>query len=505
MRKHSAYRWSSLDKPIPFPRAGRSGASAGNPAQPPGRPPGRATGGRILLLGVPGEAGAADAVAPAAESALQSIGHQVTRLSTGKEALSLARKREVDLVVAESRLPDLDAADLLERVHQIDPEIPVIILTECGDIDTAIECIRRGAFDYIARPLNLGSVIEAVNSALDRRMRPEPAVARPPSDSRDSFGMLIGRSEAMKTVFSRIAKIAPQSTTVLILGESGTGKEMVAKEIHQRSPVAGGPFIAVNCGGVTGELIESELYGHERGAFTGAAQAHNGLFHAAQRGTLFLDEIGAMPLAQQSSLLRALEKKEIRRVGGTRTFHVDVRVIAATNNDLDQSMEAGLFRPDLFYRLSRMIIHLPSLRERVEDVPLLCEHFIKRYCKEHSLPLRKLSYQALELLCNRTWRGNVRELENVIEQAVFFSRRELIKPTDLPIPRDESAHTELRTLDEVMRAHIVSVLAHTAGNKLKAARILDIPRPTLYHRMKRLGLEDTPQEPGPRRGKKSKL
>jgi DNA-binding NtrC family response regulator len=211
-----------------------------------------------------------------------------------------------------------------------------------------------------------------------------------------------------------------------------------------------------------------------------------------------------MPLAQQSTLLRVLEKKEIRRVGGTRSFHVNVRLIAATNNDLDQAMEAGHFRQDLFYRLSRMIIHLPSLRERVEDLPLLCNYFIKRYCKEHSLPLRKLSYQALEILCNRTWRGNVRELENVIEQAVFFSRRELIKPADLPIPRAETVQAELRSLDEVTRAHIVSVLAHTAGNKLKAARILGIPRPTLYHRMKRLGLEDSPLEPGPLRGKKHK-
>jgi two-component system response regulator HydG len=316
--------------------------------------------------------------------------------------------------------------------------------------------------------------------------------------------MLIGRSEAMKTVFNRIAKIAPQNTTVLILGESGTGKEVVAKEIHQRSPVAAGPFIAVNCGGVSGELIESELYGHERGAFTGAAQAHDGLFHAAQGGTLFLDEIGAMPLAQQASLLRALEKKEIRRVGGTRTFQVDLRVIAATNNDLDQAMEAGLFRQDLFYRLSRMIIHLPSLRERVDDIPVLSSHFIRRYCKEHARPLRKLSYEALDILCNRTWRGNVRELENVIEQAVFFSRRELIKPTDLPIPRSETVRAQLKTLDEVMREHIASVLAHTAGNKRKAAAILGIARPTLYHRMKRLGLEGAPGDPGPRRRKKSR-
>jgi DNA-binding NtrC family response regulator len=245
----------------------------------------------------------------------------------------------------------------------------------------------------------------------------------------------------------------------------------------------------VNCGGVPGDLIESELFGHERGAFTGAAAAHDGLFHAAVGGTLFLDEIGAMPLPQQSSLLRALEKKEIRRVGGTRTFRVDVRVIAATNTDLDQAMEAGKFRQDLYYRLSRMIIHLPTLRERVEDIPVLCSHFVARYCASHGRSARRLSTQALDVLCNRVWAGNVRELENAIEQAVMFSQGDTIKPADLPFHKDESRRTEPQSLDDIMRDYIKSVLARTAGNKLKAARILGIPRPTLYHRMRKLGLK----------------
>jgi DNA-binding NtrC family response regulator len=300
----------------------------------------------------------------------------------------------------------------------------------------------------------------------------------------------------MQTVFRRIAKIAPHHSTVLILGESGTGKEVVAREIHRRSPMADGPFIAVNCGGVPGELIESELFGHERGAFTGATQTRDGLFVAAVGGALFLDEVGAMPIPQQASLLRSLERKEIRRVGGTQTIEVNVRVIAATNTDLEQAMEAGLFRQDLYYRLSNMIINLPSLRERVEDIPLLGAHFLSIYAREHGRPPRRFSPQALDLLCNRHWPGNIRELQNVVEQAVLFSRDEMIKPVDLPFNAGGHEEKKPQTLRDVEREHIRAVLARTAGNKLKAARILGIPRPTLYHRMRKLGLETDPRPAG---------
>jgi len=454
--------------------------------------------GHILLLDPRHVSAGAQSEEHAASLALQAEGHTVTSIVSCKEALAYARSGDIDLLMADTGLPDLAPGELLHRVHRLDPDLPVVIMTDSGDIESAVTCIRQGAFDYLPRPLRLSRVLTTVNNALEqRRLRGEVKVLRKQAGSRDSFGALIGRSEAMQTVYRRIAKIAPHGTTVLILGESGTGKEMVAREVHSRSPVSGGPFVAVNCGGVPRDLIESELFGHEKGAFTGAGDQRDGLFQAASGGTLFLDEIGAMPLPQQASLLRVLEKKEIRRVGGVRTLEVEVRLIAATNSDLDSAMEAGTFRQDLYYRLSRMIINLPPVRDRVEDIPVLCTHFLARCCEEHGRPLRRLSPQALDILCNRTWPGNVRELENVIEQAVLFSRSEVIKPGDLPFRREEDRRPEPLTLDDVAREHIKTVLARTAGNMLKAARILGIPRPTLYHRMRKLGLSVDPSRPTP--------
>jgi len=439
--------------------------------------------------------------------ALQAEGHTVASLAKGSDVVAAARKGEADLLLACSHPPDLRVADLLDRVHAVDPDFPVVILTNNGEIEAAMDCFRQGAFDYLPKPLRLSRLITTVGNALEqRRLRHEVTVLRKQAGSRDAFGQLIGRSEAMQSVYRRITKIAPHDTTVLILGESGTGKEMVAREVHKRSPMTAGPFIAVNCGGVPGELIESELFGYERGAFTGAGQQHDGLFHAASGGTLFLDEIGAMPLPQQSSLLRALEKKEVRRVGSVATSRVEVRVIAATNSDLDAAMEAGTFRQDLYYRLSRMIINLPPLRDRVEDIPLLSAHFLSRCREEHGRPPRRLSPQVLDILCNRSWPGNVRELENVMEQAVLFARSEVIKPSDLPFHHPQDRRPEPMTLDDVAREHIRAVLARTAGNMLKAARILGIPRPTLYHRMRKLGLKVEPLRPDrPRTGRPGSL
>jgi DNA-binding NtrC family response regulator len=406
-------------------------------------------------------------------------------------ALEAMAQRPIDLMLADLWLRPDTGLDLLRQARQRFPDLLTIIMTGRADVETAVACLKEGAYDYITKPFDLHKLGRDVAKALERlRLQEDLEVLQQRLEGRTRLGALIGRSQRMQEIFTAIERVAATQSTVLVLGESGTGKEVVAREIHQRSPRSGHPFIAVNCGSLPATLLEGELFGHEKGAFTGADRDKAGLFEAADGGTIFLDEIGVTTPQTQVGLLRVLQEREVRRVGGTRSRRVDVRVLAATNADLDRAMESGAFRPDLYYRLSAVTLVLPPLRERLEDVPLLAASLLRDICQRLGKPPRALSQRALEALMTHRWPGNVRELANVLEQAVIFSTRPELRPRDIPIPHAAAgvAAGETETLEQVERRHIERVLQITSGNKLRAARILGIPRASLYRRIHRFGL-----------------
>ena len=415
-------------------------------------------------------------------------GYVVETALSGKEAVQKVRALPFDLVLTDLKMPTMDGMDLLKEFVEVDPEMPVIILTGHGDISSAVESIKQGAYDYLTKPLHVQKLILTVEKALERRqLRANIDMLEKQIRGRDRLGALIGSCATMQQIFQKIDHVAPTNSTVLILGESGTGKEMVAKEMHRLSQRRDKPFVAISCSNLPPTLLDSELFGHEKGAFTGASVSKTGLFEAAQGGTIFLDEIGSTSVQTQAGLLRVLQEREVRRVGSTVSRKVDVRVMAATNLDLDRAMEDGTFRADLYYRLSSVVLTLSPLRERVEDIPLLASDFLLRVCEKLKKPARHLSPRSLELLTGYSWPGNVRELENVIEHAVIFSPREVIRPKDLArcvasLFQDE--HPD--TLDALEKRHIQAVLKRTSGNKVHAARILGIPRSSLYRKLKRI-------------------
>ena len=423
--------------------------------------------------------------------ALALEGHEVLCAASSSEALARLAERPVDLVLTDLWMKPVGGLDLLREVHKQSPETLVIIMTGRADVDTAVASIKEGAFDYVTKPFDLRKLTLDVAKALERkRLEEDLEVLTQRLHGRSRLGSLIGRSPRMQEIFNAIERVAPTRSTVLLLGESGTGKELVAREIHQHSPRKPGPFIAVNCGSLPATLLEGELFGHEKGAFTGAERDKVGLFEAASGGTIFLDEIGTTTPQTQVGLLRVLQEHEVRRVGGTQTRKVDVRVIAATNVDLDRAMEEGTFRPDLYYRLSAVTLGLPPLRERPEDIPLLAEHLLRDICRRLGKPPRTLSPRLLEALSAHTWPGNVRELANVLEQAVIFSNRPVLRPHDVALAQAQPGRAEqTETLEALERRHIQRVLHLTAGNKLRAARMLGIPRASLYRRIRRYGLE----------------
>jgi len=423
--------------------------------------------------------------------ALELEGHEVLAATSSSQALACLADRPVDLVLADLWLQPVSGLDLLREMRLHSPDTPVIIMTGRGEIDTAVACIKEGAADYITKPFDLRKLTLDVARALERRRLQENLeTLQQRLQGRSRLGALIGRAPRMLEIFGAIERVAPTQSTVLILGDSGTGKEVVAREIHQRSPRRAGAFIAVNCGSLPAALLEGELFGHEKGTFTGADRDKVGLFEAAEGGTIFLDEIGVTTPQTQIGLLRVLQEREIRRVGGTQARKVDVRVIAATNADLERAMESGAFRPDLYYRLSAVTLHLPPLRERPEDLPLLAEHLLGDICRRLGKPPRTLSPRLLEVLSAHSWPGNVRELTNVLEQAVIFSTRPVLKPKDVSLPQAAAGSgSEAETLEELEKRHIERVLHMAAGNKLRAARILGIPRASLYRRIRRYQLE----------------
>jgi len=415
--------------------------------------------------------------------------------STADAALARAAEQDFDVVLSDVRMPGLSGVELVGQLRRLRPSTPVVLMTAFGSIDSAVEAMRGGAFDYLTKPFEPDAVILAVERAFAHRaLALENEQLRRAVDRTGSLGELIGKSPAMREIFALIKRIAHTRSSVLITGESGTGKEVVARAIHFHGDRSERPFVPINCTAIPEGLLESELFGHVRGAFTGAHASKRGLFEKADGGTLFLDEIGDMGLGLQGKLLRVLQDREIRPVGGTQSLRVDVRIIAATNRDLAAEIAAGRFREDLFYRLNVIPLHIPPLRERAEDIPALVEGFLRRHADGRR---RFFSPEALERLLEHPWRGNARELENVVERALALSDEETLAPGDIPLPGGTAreapkgedflaaAAAHGMTLHELGERYTEQVLRATGGNKVQAARILGIDRKTLYRRAER--------------------
>jgi DNA-binding NtrC family response regulator len=429
-------------------------------------------------------------------SLLEESGFEAQPAGSADEALAATREADFDAVISDIRMPGKDGLALLAELRKLRPETPVILMTAFGTIDSAVEAMRHGAFDYVTKPFKRGAVLASLERAFERRaLEQENRRLRRALDRTTSFGDLIGASPAMHEIFALIRKISSSRSNVLITGESGTGKEVVARTIHFTGARAHAPFVPINCTAMPEGLLESELFGHVRGAFTGAHTSKRGLFEEANGGTLFLDEIGDMSPVLQSKLLRVLQDQEIRPVGGNKAVRVDVRVIAATNKDLAAEVAAGRFRQDLYYRLNVIAIHIPPLRERPEDIALLASAFLARHAPGRRVTL---SREASELLRRHTWEGNARELENALERALLLASGDEIQASDLPfatrVPVTRAPTAPLAddlvaaavekqmNLADLTALYTERVLALVNGNKVRAARILGINRRTLYRR-----------------------
>lgn len=416
---------------------------------------------------------------------LASAGYQVLAVGDGKEAIARADDPTIELVVSDIRMVERDGLEVLSAFREKARDVPVILVTAFGNIDGAMDAIRRGAFDYISKPYDVDQIQVVVARALQqRRLSLENRELKKQIREQYALESIVGRSEAMLQVFKTAARVAATDATVLILGESGTGKELVARAIHSGSPRAGGPFVPVDCGTIAEGVLESELFGHAKGAFTGAQAARRGLFEEARGGTLFLDEIGDIGPKLQSQLLRALQEGEVRPVGANEVVRTDARVVAATNKDLAALVKEGKLREDLYYRLNVVTIRLPPLRERREDIPLLCDHFAAHFARGE---VATFSPEARELIGRYHWPGNVRELENAVARAMALNPSGVIVPEDLPDvvrqakPDAASALSSDRpTLDDLSRRYAQLVLKETGGNKTRAAEVLGIDRKTLY-------------------------
>jgi len=414
--------------------------------------------------------------------------YEVASALSAEEAISQGIENIFDVIITDVRMGEKDGMDVLRSFKKTSPETAVIMITAFGSIDTAIEAIREGAFDYISKPFKLEEIKITVRRALEqRRLLRENQYYRQELLEKYQFKNVIGRTPQMFQVYKTIARVADTKSTILLYGERGTGKELVARSIHYNSQRSDRPFVTVDCASLVETLMESELFGHVRGAFTGALQAKRGLFEEADGGTLFLDEVGNLSLSTQAKLLRFLQEYEIKRVGGTENIKVDVRVIAATNQFLEPLVKSGNFREDLFDRLNVVPISLPPLREKKEDIPLLIIHFLQKSSEENRKQISYISPEALDILTQYSWPGNVRELRHTIERAVVLSTQPIILPEDLPKKMLEEVKgeeiqfpEELLPLREVERRYVLKVLRETKGNKKKASEILGIDRTTLY-------------------------
>jgi DNA-binding NtrC family response regulator len=423
---------------------------------------------------------------------LEHEGFRVLTAEGGRAGVERVKQGGVDLVVSDVKMPELDGLDLLREVRAVEPSPYVITITAFGSIDTAIRAVKLGAYDYVTKPFEFDQLLLTIEKALgERELRSEVTRLRAEVARRDRLENLIGRSQAMQEIFDLIRRVSGSPANVLITGESGTGKELVARAIHSHSPRKGRPFVAVNCAAIPGTLLESDLFGYKRGAFTDARTDRQGLFVEADGGTIFLDEITELPLPLQPKLLRVLQEHEVRPLGASKSERIDVRVIAATNRDIETSLKNGEFREDLYYRLNVIQVQIPPLRARTEDILPLAQHFLGRSATRSSKALRGFSEGANKVLLGHHWPGNVRELENVVERAVALCDQEIVGPEDLPpalrerksLDRLGAAVAQGLTLEQLEREYIERVMQAVGGNKTHAAQRLGLDRKTLYRKL----------------------
>ena len=428
---------------------------------------------------------------------LNKQGFETVLADSGSKALEIFRLEPIDLVITDQKMPDMSGLDLLKAIRLINPEAAVVVITAYGTVDTAVAAIKSGAADYLTKPVNLDELLYRIEQVFDRRrLLTENRELREALQSHHRIDGIIGEGGRMLEVFSLVRRVAPSEATVLIRGESGTGKELIAKAIHYGSPRASCAMIRVNCAALPETLLESELFGHEKGAFTGALAARKGRFELADGGTLFLDEIGDLPLPLQAKLLRVLQEREFERIGSGRPIRVNVRILAATHRDLESLLKAGQFREDLYYRLNVVTITLPALRERREDVPLLMDHFLRLFAEKNQKTIRGFTQEAREILLRYDYPGNVRELENIIERAVVLTRDDVIGKADLPLSTQELEGEEGEqanlpaALEAIERKMITEALARTDGVQTRAAELLGISERALRYKLHKYGLYD---------------
>jgi len=415
-------------------------------------------------------------------------GYEVGIAEDANDALTRLAESDWDAALIDIKMHGIDGIELQRRIHELKPELIVIMMTGYESVETAVAALKNGASDYVTKPLDPDEIAHLVKKALAHKRTEEEnvllretvaEVARPDD--------IVGQSSIMQKLFDAIETVGPTDATVLITGESGTGKELVARAIHHASPRKFHPLVVIHCGALTETLLESELFGHEKGAFTGAQYRKKGKFEIAEGGTVFLDEIGDISLKTQTDLLRVLQEREIVRVGGNQPIKVDFRCIAETNRDLEQAIEEGKFRPDLFYRLNVFRIELPALRERRDDIPILVNHFVRKFSLQMNKKMTRVSPAAMNLLQQQPWSGNVRELENAVERAMVVAQEPEIRETDFVFKAATLPNGAPKSLDEVEKAHILRTLETVAWNQTRAAEILNIDRVTLHHKLKRYG------------------
>lgn len=434
------------------------------------------------------------------EIMLSKEGYSVETVNSPLTAISQIKQNEYDLVIADLNMPEMDGLEVLEEVKKFKKDQDLIVMTAYASVDTAIEAMKRGAVDYITKPFKVDEIKLAIEKSLSRRkLQQENITLKQQLQEGNSFDKFLGTSAPIVNLKKLASRIANSDSTVLLRGESGTGKEVIARAIHHHSPRRNGPFVSINCAAIPENLLESELFGYKKGAFTGAIKDKEGLFSTAEGGTFLLDEVGNTSMAFQVKLLRVIEEKKMTPVGGTKELELDVRLIAATNADLEEDVRQGRFRADLFYRLNVIPLHIPPLRERKEDIKLLVAYFINKFCSKVNLELKDISEKAMDALTNYSWPGNVRELENTIERAVLLSKGSELLPADFPEklttvePRSVvTAEDPVNpTLESIEKAYIHYVMSQTGGKKSKAARILGIDTSTLYRKLERYDLNDT--------------
>lgn len=448
---------------------------------------------------------------------LSDEGFSTLTAQDAETGLKIIRREKVDIVLTDLKLPGMNGLDFLQAAKRTNANLPVIVMTAYGSVETAVEAMKAGASDYVLKPFSMEEIKLILSKELDvHRLQEENRSLREALGKRYEFRNIVARSAKMQEVLAIVERVAPSNSTVLLGGESGAGKDLIARAIHQHSRRASGPFIKINCTAIPENLLESELFGYEKGAFTGAVTSKPGKFELADKGTIFLDEIGDVPATIQVKLLRVLQEREFERLGGTKTLKVDVRVIAATNQDLRAALEQGTFREDLYYRLNVVPIDIPPLREHKEDIPYLVDHFIDRFARDSGKPIKGITPAAMKLLADFHWPGNVRELENIIERAVALSSNEMLDVGDIRLdlarskPAGDSSLASGRTAVEAGMAFplpgttleqfedeiIREALRRSNGNKSQAARLLGLSRNAFRYRLSKIGVQDEPEDGG---------